>query len=365
MHRPLRPVTTLTTTALVAFLVHPLLAAPASAGVLCDPVPIGDCTPPETTITSTPEVDETGATEQVDATFTFEAADESPSDVATFECRLDRGEVTVQDWTDCTDATTTKPGHSTGAETFEGLALGSYTFSVRATDTPDLPGGPTNTEQTPATFSWTIVEPGDDGAPSTVITAGPRRWHPFSYLGIAYRADEQGATFRCAVNGDVRSCGDQQLTLLGMRAGDYVFTVAAEDTDGNVDPTPARERWTVPLNNTALAKHSRHWSKRTGRGYFQDSYSITDQRGAFVEQGKRGFRSLVLVATRCRGCGKVAVLLGDERLRTIDLSAAKTRKRQILPVERWRKPQTGRVRVEVLSDGKDVILEGIGFSARR
>lgn len=363
---PVRIAATLTSTALAVLLVQPLLAPPAIAGAMCDsPVPVGDCTPPETTITSSPTVDDEGRTEATDADFTFEAVDESDTDKATFECRLVRGETAVQEWSDCTDSTQTTAGHSTGSESFTGLAPGSYTFAVRATDTPDSPLDPANTETTPATFDWTVVEPEVSRDPDTVITAGARRWHPYSFLGITYRSDEETSAFECTLNGRERSCDDDQVTLLGMRAGDYVFTVAAVDTDGNVDPTPAKERWSVPINNTALAKHSREWSKRTGRGYFQDSYSTTDQRGAFIEQGRRGFKSLVLVATRCPGCGRVAVLLGDKRLATVDLSARKTRKRQIVAIDSWRRKQTGRVRIEVLTRGKDVLIEGIGFSARR
>lgn len=366
MRTPVRIAATLTSTALAVLLVQPLAATPANAVLPCDsPVPLGDCTPPETTITSAPAVDDERRTEAVDAAFTFEAADESAADKATFECRLDHGGTVVQDWTDCTDDAQTKPGHSTGSESFEELAPGSYTFAVRATDTPDSPADPANTETTPATFDWTVVEPEEDRDPDTVITAGARRWHPYSFLGITYRSDEEASAFECTLNGRARGCDDDQVTLLGMRAGDYVFTVAAVDTDGNVDPTPAKERWSVPLNNTALAEHSREWRKRTGRGHFQDSYSVTDRRGASIEQGRRGFRSLVLVATRCPGCGTVAVLLRDKRVATVDLSARKTRKRQVLTIDSWRRKQTGRVRVEVLTQGKDVLIEGIGFSARR
>lgn len=363
---PVRIAATLTSTALAVLLVQPLVASPANAGAMCDSsVPVGDCTPPETTITSAPTVDDEGRTEATDADFTFEATDESDTDTATFECRLDQGETVTQDWSDCTDSAQTKAGHSTGSESFTGLGPGSYTFSVRATDTPDGPFDPANTETTPATFDWTVFEPEESRDPDTVITAGARRWHPYSFLGITYRADEETSAFECTLNGRERSCDDDQVTLLGMRAGDYVFTVAAVDTDGNVDLTPAKERWSVPLNNTALAEHSWEWRKRTGSGYFQDSYSVTDRRGAFIEQGRRGFRSLVLVATRCPGCGRVAVLLRDKRVATVSLSAPRTRKRQIIAIDSWRRKQTGRVRIEVLTQGKDVLIEGIGFSGRR
>ena len=119
------------------------------------------------------------------------------------------------------------------------------------------------------------------------------------------------------------------------------------------------------MNNTLFATHSKEWDKRSGRGYFQDTYSITDDQGAFIEQAKQGFRSLVLVATRCPGCGTVDVYLKDTKLRSVDLSSSSTDKRQIIPVASWRKAHSGRVRIVVTTQGKDVIIEGLGFSARR
>lgn len=367
--RPARLTGLVAATVGAALVAQPLTATPAHAGYNCGtPLAIGDCTPPETTITGQPAVDGEGETESRLAAFTFEAEDEDPADKATFECRLDQGETEVQDWTDCTDGDQQKAGHSTGSEAFTDLSPGSYTFSVRARDTGDVVGGPANTEATPATFGWTVVDgppPPDTEHPDTVITAGARRWHPFSFLGIAYRSDEETSGYECTVNGRARSCDDDPVTFYGMKAGDYVFTVAAVDTAGNVDPTPAKDRWTVPMNNTLFKKHSGEWDKRTGRGHFQDTYSIADRRGAYVEKAKRNFRSLALVATRCPGCGKVAVFLRGDRLTTVDLSARKTRKRQILPIDSWRRLQTGRVRVQVVSQGKAVLIEGVGFSRRR
>jgi hypothetical protein len=354
-------------TALAALLVQPVTAAPSYAGEFCDlpvPVPGDDCTAPETKLTGTPDVDDHSETEARDAAFDFTT--EAPEPGVTFECTL-TGPSQAHDWADCTTPAASGATTSNGSRSYDDLALGDYTFSVRATDAA---AGTPNTEQTPATFSWTVVEadgppPPDTEDPDTVITSGADRWHPFSYLGITYDADEHAGGFRCTLNKQDRSCGDDQVNFFGMKAGDYLFTVAAVDDAGNVDPTPAVERWSVPMNNTLFAKHSKEWEKRQGRGYFQDTYSITHDRGAFIEQAKQGFRSLVLVATRCPGCGAVDVFLKDVKLRTIDLSSTSTDKRQIIPVASWRKPHAGRVRLVVTTQDKDVIIEGLGFSARR
>jgi len=357
--------------ALAALLVQPL-ATPSYAGTFCGtPAAFGDCTAPETTITGHPEVDEERRTESTDAAFTFESQDESTDDKSTFECKLE-GPSQAHDWSACTDATQSKPGYSTGSKSYSGLGLGDYTFSVRATDTPDNPLDTANTETTPATFAWTIVEaneppppPDDDDAPQTRITSGATRWYPYSYLGITYASDEEGVHFRCTLNGEKRSCDDEQANFIGMKAGDYLFTVAAVDGAGNVDATPAKQRWTVPMDNSLFKTYSPQWDKRSGRGYFQDTYAITDARGAFIEQAKQGFKSLVLVATTCPGCGTVDVFLKDTLLRTVRLTSPEMQKRQVIPLASWRKRHAGRVRIVVTSDAKDVIVDGLGFSARR
>src|ERR687891_434790 len=85
-----------------------------------------DTTPPQTTIDSNPA----DPTSSGDADFTFSASEGG----STFQCRLDGGS-----WGACTSP-----------ESYAGLADGSHTFDVRATD----PAG--NTDATPASFTWLV-----------------------------------------------------------------------------------------------------------------------------------------------------------------------------------------------------------------
>jgi hypothetical protein len=88
--------------------------------------PPADTTPPETTIQSGPS----GTITAIDASFGF-AASESGS---TFACKLDGAS-----WAACASP-----------RALSGLAVGSHTFSVRATD------GAGNVDPTPASRSWTV-----------------------------------------------------------------------------------------------------------------------------------------------------------------------------------------------------------------
>ena len=94
---------------------------------------------PNTSITGQPA----NPTNVTSATFTFTSTELG----STFQCQMDGGAFGA-----CTS----------GVTTFAGLAAGSHTFAVKATD----PAG--NTDATPASYTWTI----DLTAPDTSITGG-------------------------------------------------------------------------------------------------------------------------------------------------------------------------------------------------
>jgi hypothetical protein len=88
--------------------------------------PPQDTTPPETTIDSGPS----GTVKQNTASFTFSSNEAN----STFECQLDGGAF----------------GACSSPKKYTGLANGSHTFSVRATDAAR------NTDATPASRTWTV-----------------------------------------------------------------------------------------------------------------------------------------------------------------------------------------------------------------
>jgi hypothetical protein len=88
--------------------------------------PPADATPPETTIQGGPS----GTTTAITATFQISASEAG----STLACKLDAGS-----WTGCASP-----------KALTGLALGSHTFSARATD------GAGNVDPTPASRTWTV-----------------------------------------------------------------------------------------------------------------------------------------------------------------------------------------------------------------
>ncbi|MGH3033191.1 MAG: Ig-like domain-containing protein [Gaiellaceae bacterium] len=171
-----------------------------------------DLTPPETTITMGPA----SPTNSTSPSFTFTSSEAGSS----FQCALD-GSV----FSPCTSP-----------KSYTGLAAGSHTFEVRATD----PAG--NTDGSPAAHTWTI----DTSAPETTITSAPAS--PTNQTNASFSfASEPGATFQCRLDGSAFAACTSPRTYTGLAAGSHTFEVRAIDTAGNADSTPAAGAWTIDL----------------------------------------------------------------------------------------------------------------------
>ncbi len=177
-----------------------------------DPTPASrsftvDATAPDTTITSGPS----GTIGSTSATFVYTST-ESPS---TFQCALDGA------------------AFSACPASYTGLAQGSHTFQVRATDAAG------NVDATPASRTWTV----DTIAPDTTITAGPSGSVASTSATFTYTSTETPQTFQCSLDGAAFSACPANYT--GLSQGSHTFQVRATDAAGNVDATPASRTWTV------------------------------------------------------------------------------------------------------------------------
>jgi hypothetical protein len=181
-------------------------AAGNTSGVSNARTVVVDTTAPNTVLTTGP----LGATSSASASFTFAADDPS----ATFDCRLDGGV-----WAPCSSPWS-----------YAGLAEGTHTFDVRATD----PAG--NTDPTQATRTWTvdttppatpaITSPADGATSATAALTVSGTAEPGSIVELFDGATSKGVTTATAG-------GAWSKAVTGLADGSHTFTVVATDAAGN------------------------------------------------------------------------------------------------------------------------------------
>lgn len=155
------------------------------------------------------------------------------------------------------------------------------------------------------------------------------------------------------------SCAANRSTWAGVRPGTYRATLAARNSLGQTDTTPAIAEFTVPRPSTQLANGA-GWTRRTGSAYYAGRYSQATRRGATITTSIVRARRVALIATRAPGAGSVDLYLGARRIATVRLAASRARTRQIIPVAIWSTARTGTLRIVVTSNAKPVKIEGLG-----
>lgn len=142
-------------------------------------------------------------------------------------------------------------------------------------------------------------------------------------------------------------------------AGTWCYRVVATDALAN-DSAPSAERCTaVPLDDDALTA-GRGWKRVADSGAYGGDLRQSSVKGARLTAPITA-TSISLIATRCRGCGTVDVLLGTRLLRTINLAATSTKKRQVIPVSTFTSLRSGTLKLRVRSTGKPVKIEGVAI----
>ena len=162
---------------------------------------------------------------ETQVTFAFGSNDA----LAAFECELNGS------WSGCTTPLTLT------------LGSGSWTLRVRAVD----PAG--NRDASPVVHTFVI----DANPPDTTITARPPNLHNQTTASFSFTSSAPDvAGYRCRVDGGAEVNCTSPFVVSGLAQNGHTFSVAAVDTVGNVDPTPATASWTVdsiaPLPPTGL-----------------------------------------------------------------------------------------------------------------
>ncbi|HEV2902653.1 MAG TPA: DNRLRE domain-containing protein, partial [Gaiellaceae bacterium] len=193
-------------------------ATPASRGWTVELAP--DLAPPDTGILTKPS----NPSPTHSPSFTFTGTDDStPASQLTYECKLDAGAF----------APCASP------KSYVGLAHGSHTFQVRATDFAG------RVDPSPASYTWMV----DLVPPETTINTGPSGTTTSTTETFTFSADDAAATFECSLDSAPWAACSSPRHLSGITAGPHTFRVRAIDSAGNPDPSSASRTWTANVSS--------------------------------------------------------------------------------------------------------------------
>jgi hypothetical protein len=193
-----------------------------------DPTPASytwtvDTVAPTSTIDTHPVDPSPGAS----AAFTFHASEQT----LRFECSLMTGGQP--------DAFST----CASGKTYSGLADGTYSFKLRATDRAG------NVQATPTAFEWRVDNAvADTTPPDTTIVAKPPDPSTSSNAAFGYSSNEPGSSFECSLDSaPFAACPAGGIAYAGLANGAHTFQVRAIDPSHNVDATPAGYTFSVQV----------------------------------------------------------------------------------------------------------------------
>ncbi len=192
--------------------------------------------------------------------------------------------------------------------------------------------------------------------PETTITSGPddgsivlkRR------QGFSYASSVTPATFVCTVDGDAIPCDGARFSDK-FRAGTHVFTVAAVNVAGVVDPTPATVTFTVPRNSSTFARKGA-WERKKDARAFSDRYLTSERKGSQLITPVRKTEQIVLVIGTLKQGGVARVFLGEKKIGTVRFNGKTSFSR--LRTFRFDKARKGKLRI-VVATNKPIRIEGV------
>ncbi|HQM85830.1 MAG TPA: hypothetical protein PLD55_14225, partial [bacterium] len=139
----------------------------------------------------------------------------SASVASTFECRLEKDGVVVEDWSDC----------STKTKSYATLADGNYIFKVRATALYGV------VESTPATYNWAV----DTTSPKIRFTSKPAVESPYDSGIFSFECVDASTpcVYECELDSAVVDCSAGSYSYTSLAGGNHNFKVVATDAAGN------------------------------------------------------------------------------------------------------------------------------------
>ena len=242
-----------------------------------------------------------------------------------------------------------------------------HRMKVRVTATNSA--GSTSSDSAPTEVVTDTVAP----APSRMIAPKAARTLALR-MKVAWGSNETGVTaydvrYRRTTKGSgfgdytmLLSDTTQTETRADVQPGStYCFSSRAVDQAGNRSGWSGERCSVVPLDDRSFG--SSGFGRRTGSVFFAGTMSKAARRGSVLTAPDVRVQDLYLVASRCPGCGKVAVSFNGRRLARIDLAARTSSHRRRIPVVEFASARTGTLRIRVISTQKKVKIDGFFLGA--
>ena len=227
-------------------------------------------------------------------------------------------------------------------------AVGNYFFDVNPADfaisTDEEPEPPT---------------PGP--APDTKITGGQPRGSFLAGRKAVYEfaSTQEDSTFECTIDGEPLDCAGSFTVVRKLKPGTHLFTVAARNSDGLLDPTPAKARVSVVFNERVLDKKSRGWTTVKDKRAYKKTFVTTQQKKRLLTIDLKKAKRVALLVTKAKGYGRLAVFLDGKRLKVFKTQSKKPRSR-LVKVASFGRRTSGTLTIKTL-DAKPVLIDGIGI----
>ena len=178
-----------------------------------------------------------------------------------------------------------------------------------------------------------------------------------------FDSSQSGSTFECTVDGSDIPCATKSLVLRKLKPGDHVFTVAARNGDGIVDPTPAKARFSVVYNERVLTRSTPGWRTVKNRDAYKNTFVTTSRRGRVLSVDIEDVTKVALLVIKDKGLGRLAVSLDGKRLKVLPTKAKRLKVSRLKIVTRSSRPLSGTLKIRSL-DAKRVAIDGIGLFQR-
>lgn len=279
-------------------------------------------------------------------------------------------------------------GTSPARVTFTGISysLGSYVPPAALVGTGAVNSGSTTGSGTSMSGNQYVnsingrglATPGDTTAPVASMTAPAKPFQKAEAFSVSWSgSDTSGVTSydvfykKAPYNGDFgapipwkSATTTTSSVFTGLPGETYCFFVQARDAAGNLSVASGERCTAVPIDDKTLSASSGSWARKTGSGYYLNTYSKSSSKNAELSLSGVQTKRLGILVTKCPNCGTIQVYQDATLLKKINLDSPSTKKQQLIPVTSvpYSTVQTGTIRVKIITTSKAVLIEGLATS---